>query len=302
MAQKIYQATLMLKNDLGQSTSEPYYCAGEDLTHQQALAALVILKDLRKSLFGHGISIRGLRVSDVSITRDAMVEYYSSTNGKNTNPNMAATEYADVIHNRLLLRCFSGFSKWGWKFLAGIPDDVCKRGGDMDLLPSNVPWWTDQLNVFRDHLANPNNSPRWGIYGIEKLNPPSPKRRIASMVVNADMSVTLTTSVDHGFIAGDRVKLHGGSLLPILRNGFYKVMGAPHPVTGTTFTVEPAIIDVPALESGLGFATKSNLVFSPYGLTNPVAPLWGKAIVPVRFTSRKGARPFDQQAGRRRAR
>lgn len=284
----IYQCTVKFKNTRGECSSEPYYIQNKN-SHLEAMTEFRIMAAYRKQLLAAGIAIYSLRVSDVAIKRDGFTDYITALNGSNNGPVLPATAYSDVIYNRLMLRMYTtGFTNWGWKFLVGIPDDVCKQMGDMDLARSAFPTWTDALGVFRDYLTNNGAGGNWGLYGVEKPNPPVPHYTISLVEVNVDLTVNITTNVANGYIVNDRVKLSGGVLTPWLKSGFYKVAAIVNP---TTFTIQSAMVPGPAIIDQPGKVQRANFFFFPW--TN---------IQPVRFTSRQGARPSDMRPGRRRAR
>lgn len=289
MPNPVYQCTLTLKNIKGQETNEDYFTQGFS-SHQTAMTEFNNLVSKRSQLLGVGVAITKKRVSDTAIKRDAYCVYVTNNNGANKSPELGATQYSDVLFNRFYERMYAGgFHQWGMKFFSGVPDEVCQKMGDMDLAQASVPWWTGALGVFNDYLAPKVGVSAWGLYGVESPVPALPILDILTVVVNADRTVTFTTSLAHGFAVNDRVQLFGGILTPWLNNGFKKVIAVPD---ATTFTVRRALVPGPAAIDQPGQARRANLVLTPW-----------TTIEPVRFTPRRGVgRPSDSPRGRRRAR
>lgn len=298
MPNPIFQCTMFFRNDVGQGTTESYYTQNY-ASHKTCMTGFLTMAAKRINLLGNGCRVKALRVSDTNKKRDGLTQKLLPQDGINiaqypvavVGGQIALTALtgensADVVFNRLLVRMYTGgdFSSWGFKYLVGFPDNVCRLMGDVDNGIVGVPWFNTAAQAWITEMI----SGRWGLYGKDKTLQP---HQILSATINNSV-ITFTTIDNHGLSQNDTVSLYGGNLQPWLLNKKYMVLGSPNPYSATTFSIGPTLTNIePLVIANFGFVVKASKV-----LTNFTDIEFGD------FTHRPGARPFGLRPGRRRAR
>jgi hypothetical protein len=173
--------------------SETHYAEYEN--SDRALIAATEVANIRFALLGGGPTETGpilskIRVSNVAIQRDALVENWGITGankrgiGPGDNPNLA-----------IEVRKESGDLYRATLFLRGQPDVLCVGG-----IYQPHPEWGPLFDRFRQTLI----ARQWGIYAV---NRPVDTITITDVQVHGLNGILVTTAVPHGLVAGNTVRI-----------------------------------------------------------------------------------------------
>lgn len=248
--------------------SETIYSSSSTVDGAKALALLLMPK--RTAILTSPCTMIGIRCSNDDPPLDSLFHVPSPADGA----GRLWPGQSDIPNTCLDLRMESGALHRRAYQLRGIPDDMVKAGGELDIDPT----YRGVLTQWRNMLTNT-------LWGMRIRNAPGSAVDILTMINENDgRSVLVTTALPHGLVFNDLVYISGRSNVKGF-NGTWRVR-----VTGaTTFQI-------------LSSRPTGNLFFNlkVRKLTYTFAA-FTEAII-ERASHRITGRPFGAPVGRRRAR
>lgn len=263
--------------------SENYYVSATTIA--AALASETVVAGFRLALLAPGNHLDELRVSDVTVFRDSLVQSYAGPAGNGQFPT-AASGSNPPVWNRLLLRIEAG--------------SVARRSLEMGGIPAAI---TDQFGAYTPTATWTKRFNQWVVVMLET---PAVELRVRKGMVAIPIQsfvpaanplyVNLTfneTDVPGGFtlpVKGDTVRLSKMRYTANL-NGNWIVYSPPVLATGV-YTMSVTGRRLPALVGSLSQP-------GVWRLIKPSVPFLAiTSIQPRRGVARKTGRPFDSPHGR----
>ena len=245
--------------------SEVYW--RQDDSVYTAMTAMATMAALRASLLGSGCSIRGIRVSDTDVLRDALDLYYDPFE----LPTLS--EPCDTPWQAVQMRQQATSRYHRNTFMRGAPDSLFVQPPD---LHGALPAWYKNWKSWRSQIISKN-------FYMRNLNNVAPfaPQKITKILLGTPPVYTVP---GHGYFTGDQIRVRGIRSAPQL-NGDFLITVAD----ADTFKAQKAII---GLASDVLFEGTSRKLVYNYHLIDEC--------VIVRATERKSGRAFDARRGRRR--
>jgi len=280
----IFKVTFVFVNGVT-GWSENYYSdAG---TPAAAMGVARALAQKRIALCGDGVSLPHIRVSDVTIRGDAIIDqqpgFYAGAGGpasliqvKNATPG----EFADVSWTAALVSYSTNNVVWARTFMRGIADILFVA--DRVFVPTFD--WKKFFIQFDKEFSNPGNG--WGWTRSAKQTPANTwKIKTASALANTDTVVRVAA----GFpgIVGQTAVITGLKSDRGTLNGRFLIVD----VTGADVTIAKQFATgfIPIFKSNTG---KIRVLTEQF--VTPLSASWSP-----QATARRAGRPFGSPVGRR---
>jgi len=280
----IYKVTFAFVNGVT-GWSENYYTDSGTPAAAVGVARQLAMK--RIALCGDGVAIPHIRVSDITIRGDALIDqlpgFHAGVGGpvnlvqiKNATPG----EFADVSWTAALVSYSANNVIWARTFMRGIADFLFV--GDRIFIPTQD--WKKFFGFFDKEFSNPANG--WGWTRKAKQTPTNTKKiKSATAVANTDTVVR----VEAGFtgIVGQTAVITGLKSDRGTLNGQFLIVD----VTGADVTIAKqfATNSIPIFKANTG---KIRVLVEQF--VTPLSASWSP-----QATSRRAGRPFGSPVGRR---
>lgn len=257
--------------------SDTFYLARD--TTQSALDAAVDIAPSRIALLGGDGSeaspyLAAVRVSDVAVQRDSLIDRYNRVQGSNRIP----LGPADIPSVSILLRCESGPNYRRQWYLRGQPDGLVTDNGVYK--PDALPGWLNVLRVFVNTLI----ARGVGIYAIAKPPAATPILELSAVEGN----VAVNTAAAHGLASNDSVRIVGAPGANTIRGNWRVKVTLP-----TQFVLIGAKVADHPIAGYLGGGTF-------YKRLAEIQPF--SRVIAEEATKKSTGGPFDRPVGRRRRR
>lgn len=259
-----------------------------DSGYDTALARAELLLYTYLTLLGAPVYCKNIRVSDVTIPGDSVVNdkvFATISNAAVVNDaditvKTAVSDGPDLWWTAALLRLGAGPGMYGHQFVRLIPDTLTQAA--FQGTAGQIDWDKALVKYFR-LLVNDT----WGMIGIPRG--PTLRKAISSIGIAVAEKRTITTAVPHGLAVGAKFRIGG-------------FRGAPGTAVNGDYLVEE-VVDANTLRIRDDPAIAIVFPVTNWGQLWPTAKVFGAYVTDQcrfrRFSKRNTGRPFGVLVGRR---
>lgn len=262
-----FQMTFIF-NAQRQGWSELFYVAKD--SHGEAVATATAVGAKRKALLGSGTTLEAIRVSDVDLFNDSLVDFFL---GLTPDPSTALL-VRDNPSNAWLVRAQAGTQYRRSVWLRGLPDAWISFT-PATFLPVIDPLLQANFNAWATKVVAEGLRMR----ALDKSGS-TPEKGITELALDVPTGTIIVTAPNHGYVALDRVRIRKATGTNAKQvNSLWTVFAT----TLNTFTIHPATGKIflgPIMYAGGGVVRKQTFIYpqlTALGLIRPAKKDTGRA-------------------------